>query len=125
MQAHIYFFHREILIPELSVNKESGAVVEFRGIVRGTEDGQTIQALDYEAHESMAVKELLKITAELETQFSCDQLMFIHRLGQVQVGEMSLYLRVESKHRAEAFGCCQKLIDRMKQDVPIWKSVPS
>ncbi len=124
MKTDIYFLHREIQVPELESAKECGAVVEFKGVVRGSEDGAAIAALEYEAHESMAEKQLRRIIAELENEFPCDRVMFIHRLGQVKVGEMSLYLRVDSKHRAEGFAFSQKLIDRMKQDVPIWKAVP-
>lgn len=124
MKVDIYFVHRTINVPDLESGEECGSVVEFQGIVRGSEEGEAISALHYEAHESMAEKVLRQIIAELEAEFPCQRLMFIHRLGEVKVGEMSLYLRVDSKHRAEAFGLSQKLIDRMKQDVPIWKSVP-
>lgn len=123
MQVDIQFSPHAIQIPEISAGHECGAVVEFRGIVRGSEDGESIRALDYETHQSMAEKELLKIIGELKEEYGCDQVMFVHRLGEIKVGEMSLYLRVHAKHRAEAFGFCQKLIDRMKQDVPIWKSI--
>ncbi|MEM1157006.1 MAG: molybdenum cofactor biosynthesis protein MoaE [Verrucomicrobiota bacterium] len=122
MQVDIHFSPHKIQVPEIRAGRECGAVVEFQGIVRGTEDGEPIRALDYEAHPSMAEKELLKITSELAAKHFCDRLIFIHRVGEVPVGEMSLYLRVDARHRAEAFGFCQKLIDRMKQDVPIWKT---
>ncbi len=46
---------------------------------------------------------------------------FIHRLGWVPVGEVSVYLRVLATHRAEALALCAAAIDRMKADVPIWK----
>jgi molybdopterin synthase catalytic subunit len=47
---------------------------------------------------------------------------WIHRLGWVPVGEASLFLRVQSAHRAEALNFCALAIDAMKRDVPIWKT---
>lgn len=99
-----------------------GAVVEFSGMVRNTERGRTIEALYYEAHPDMAAKLLRSIAQELSAIHGVRHVVVAHRLGWVEVGQISFYLRVESAHRAEALRFCADYIDRLKQDVPIWKS---
>lgn len=69
----------------------------------------------------MARREFGRILAELDARHSPQAVRIVHRLGFVAVGEASLYVRVEAKHRGAALAFCGALIDRMKQDVPIWK----
>lgn len=98
-----------------------GAVVEFLGVVRGSEEGQPIAALHYESHRPMAEHQLRKIMAETAARFPIHGLHVIHRLGVIRVGEPSLYVCALAAHRREAFEAVQYLIDRLKQVVPIWK----
>jgi molybdopterin synthase catalytic subunit len=98
-----------------------GAVVEFAGVVRGEEDGAMIEALDYEAYEGMARGEMERILRELGAAFACEAVTVRHRIGRVPVGEASILVRVEAKHRAEAFGMLTEFMNRLKCDVPIWK----
>jgi molybdopterin synthase catalytic subunit len=118
---------REVLRARGAVSEAGGigAVVEFAGVVRGEEDGASIAALDYEAYEKMAQSEMEKIARDLAGQFPCDSIEVIHRIGRVPVGEASIVVRIEAKHRAEAFGMLGEFMDRMKRDVPIWKRVSS
>jgi molybdopterin synthase catalytic subunit len=102
-----------------------GAVVEFAGVVRGEEGGTAIAALDYEAYETMARFEMEKIARDLARQFPCESIEVVHRTGRVPVGEASIVVRIEAKHRAEAFGMLAEFMNRMKRDVPIWKRVAS
>ena len=106
-----------------SPDASSGAVVEFAGIVRGAEDGLAIAALDYEAYEGMAQSEMERIAAELSKAYPCRSFEVTHRIGRVPVGEASILVRIEAKHRAEAFGMLAEFMDRLKRDVPIWKRV--
>lgn len=101
----------------------SGAVVEFAGVVRGDEDGAPITALDYEAYEAMARTEMERILQELSARFPCQAVEVLHRIGRVPVGEASILVRVEAKHRTEAFGMLAEFMNRLKQDAPIWKRV--
>jgi molybdopterin synthase catalytic subunit len=122
MQAEIIFTHEPIVIPPLSLpTREVGACVEFQGIVRELESGRALAGLEYEAHESMACKELRRIFDELEAAHPITTILFIHRLAWVPVGEASMFVRVLAAHRGEALAFCGKAIDRLKQDVPIWK----
>jgi molybdopterin synthase catalytic subunit len=102
-------------------NGESGAWVEFTGVVRGQEDGQPIVALEYEAYDTMAVSEMRRLLAELADRHPCQAAMVIHRTGIVPVGEAAIYATVAARHRAEAFRLLTSFLDRLKQDVPIWK----
>jgi molybdopterin synthase catalytic subunit len=106
-----------------SADPSIGAVVEFAGMVRGEEDGLAIAALDYEAYEAMARSEIQRIAAELSRAYPCRSLEVTHRIGSVPVGEASILVRIEAKHRAEAFGMLAEFMDRLKRDVPIWKKV--
>jgi molybdopterin synthase catalytic subunit len=105
------------------VASSCGAVVEFAGVVRGEENGAVIGALDYEAYEEMARGEMERIVRELAAEFACESVAVWHRVGRVPVGEASIVVRVEAKHRAEAFGMLTELMNRLKRDVPIWKKV--
>lgn len=124
MKIDIHFVVAPIEIPALTLpSREVGAVVEFQGIVREREGERALQGLHYEAYEPMARRQLEKIFHELEASHPVQAVQFIHRLGWVRVGEASLFVRVLSSHRGEAFAFCSAAIDRMKADVPIWKIV--
>jgi molybdopterin synthase catalytic subunit len=99
-----------------------GAVVEFLGIVRGEENGRSITALEYEAYQPMAEREIARLIGELLTQFPCGAVHVAHRIGTVPVGEAAIALQVASRHRAEAFSLAAGFMDRLKQEVPIWKT---
>ena len=118
----VIFTNAPIAAPNRSLtSREIGASVEFWGIVREKEGERSLKGLQYEAYESMARKEFDRIAADLSAKFSIETALVIHRLGFVPVGEASLYVQVNSKHRGAALGFCGELIDRMKEDVPIWK----
>lgn len=101
--------------------RETGAIVEFHGVVRATEREMQLDGLFYEAYEPMARRGLEGIISQLAAHHPAQAVCIVHRLGFVPVGEASLYVRIESKHRGAALALCGELIDRMKQDVPIWK----
>ncbi len=107
---------------KVPASREVGAVVEFHGVVRESEGAEKIAGLIYEAYEPMARREFDRIIAELAMLHPIQHVLVIHRLGEVRVGEASLFVRVEAKHRGQALAFCGALIDRMKEDVPIWKS---
>lgn len=106
--------------PKLS-GDDTGAVVDFSGVVRAEEHGRKISALRYEAYERMAVTELERLFHELSVSFPCQSAHVIHRHGWIEVGETAIFVRIESRHRKEAFGLLDAFMDRLKLDVPIWK----
>ena len=99
-----------------------GAFAEFRGIVRGEEQGRPISALVYEAYQPMAEREITRILDALVVAHPCHAIHVRHRLGRIPVGEAAIYIGVVSRHRAEAFTVLSGFMDRLKQDVPIWKT---
>ncbi len=124
MRIDITFTRDVIVVPELELScNEIGAVVEFQGLVREMEEGDALEGLYYEAYDGMARKVLKRHLLELGEMYGCAAVEFIHRLGWVPVGEASLYIRVQSSHRAEGLRFLADAIDRLKLDVPIWKRV--
>lgn len=99
----------------------AGAAVYFTGIVRGTEDGEPIRAIEYECFEKMAAHQFSLLFDEMEKRWPVESVRLVHRIGIVNVGEPSLWVEVTAPHRGEAFAACQWLIDEMKCVVPIWK----
>lgn len=99
----------------------AGAVVVFEGIARPSEDGRGIVALDYEAYEPMAGRELRRLGEVIVAEFGLAALRTVHSRGRVPVGACSFRLEIASAHRREALAGMSAFIDRLKQDVPIWK----
>ncbi len=100
---------------------ETGAIVDFRGVVRASEDGAQISGIRYEAHAEMAEHQLRVIAEECLHEFELNQLLVHHRTGFVPVGETSLLVRVGSRHRLAAFRASAWIVNELKKRVPIWK----
>jgi molybdopterin synthase catalytic subunit len=100
---------------------EDGAVVVFDGIVRNNSRGRATLYLDYEAYEEMADRKMREIASEACARFGVRQVVMVHRLGRLEIGETSVLIVVASAHRAQAFDACRWLIDTLKRIVPIWK----
>ena len=99
----------------------AGAVVDFRGVVRGEEEGKRISGIDYEANGAVAEHQLRVIGHEAMERFGLGQVVIRHRIGLVAVGEASLLARVAAPHRREAIRAMEWLVDELKKRVPIWK----
>jgi molybdopterin converting factor subunit 1 len=100
---------------------EDGAAAAFEGIVRNHSRGRRTLFLDYEAYEEMARKQMESLAEQALTQFHVRDVVLIHRLGRLEIGETSVLIVVASAHRAAAFEACRWLIDTLKRTVPIWK----
>ncbi|NBO92957.1 MAG: molybdenum cofactor biosynthesis protein MoaE [Planctomycetia bacterium] len=98
-----------------------GAVVLFLGTVRDLTGEQITTALEYEAYAPMAEKKLAQVEEETRTKWPVADLVLVHRLGRLEVSEISVAVVVSCPHRAEAFDAGKFAIDRLKQMVPIWK----
>jgi len=109
------------LAAQRTMSAGMGAVVDFLGVVRGTEDSQTITAIEYEAFEKMVQHQFNLLFDEMEKRWPIESVRLVHRIGMVKVNEPSLWVEVIAPHRGEAFAACQWLIDEMKRVVPIWK----
>ena len=103
------------------MSDQMGAAIYFLGVVRGTEEGATIKAIEYEAFQRMVEHQFNSLFDEMEKRWPIESVRLIHRVGVVKVNEPSLWVEVIAPHRGEAFAACQWLIDEMKRVVPIWK----
>jgi len=103
------------------VGAGDGALCLFLGVVRGDNDGRRVLRLEYEAYEDMALAMLEEIAADSRRRFGVSDVRIVHRLGRLEVGEVSVAVAVASPHRAEAFAACRHAIDTLKAKVPIWK----
>ncbi len=110
-----------VLISQRQISAGMGAVVNFLGVVRGSEDGKSISAIEYEAFEKMVTHQFNLLFDEIEKRWPVESVRLVHRVGVVKVNEPSLWVEIIAPHRGEAFAACQWLIDEMKRVVPIWK----
>jgi molybdopterin synthase catalytic subunit len=124
MKIQIHLGPEKIAPPKELSDPSSGAVVCFSGTVRGEENNRSIRSLFYEAYQPMAENLIREILTDLSGRFPCTSAEVVHRLGSVPVGETALFVRVRAPHRAEAFQLLTGFLDRLKQDVPIWKTQP-
>ena len=99
----------------------NGAVVTFLGTTRLYAEGRKVLYLEYEAYHEMALKEMEKIRQEIRSQWNIEDMAISHRVGRVDIGEISLVVAVGSPHRREAFQACHQTVDRLKEVVPVWK----
>ncbi len=120
-----FVFSRESVSAEevrrLVTDDASGAYVAFEGWVRNHNEGQQVRRLEYEAYERLGVKEGERILAEAEQRFGISTMYCVHRLGQLEIGDMAVIVGVSTPHRGEAFDACRFIIDAVKHRVPIWK----
>jgi molybdopterin converting factor subunit 1 len=124
LSSHVALVHDPIHADAL-MNKlkqgEDGAVVIFDGIVRNHTRGRRTLYLVYEAYEEMALKQMQSLAQETLKRFPVRDVLLVHRLGKLHIGETSVLIAVASAHRSAAFDACRWLIDTLKKTVPIWK----
>lgn len=99
----------------------AGAVVLFLGTVREITAGRQTTALDYDAFPEMASAKLTELEDEVRSKWPVTDIGIVHRLGRLELGEISVAAVVSCPHRADAFDAGRYLIDRLKVVVPIWK----
>jgi molybdopterin/thiamine biosynthesis adenylyltransferase/molybdopterin synthase catalytic subunit/rhodanese-related sulfurtransferase len=98
-----------------------GGYASFEGWVRDHNEGRQVRRLEYEAFEQLAAKEGERIIAEAVEQFGVEHAACVHRIGDLQLGELAVWVGVSARHRQEAFLACRYIIDQVKHRVPIWK----
>jgi molybdopterin synthase catalytic subunit len=98
-----------------------GAVVTFLGTVRDLTGERVTVALDYEAYPEMALKKMREIEEDTRRRWPVGEIALEHRLGRLEVGDVSVAVADSTPHRSDAFAACRHAIDRLKELVPIWK----
>ena len=110
------------LISQLKrTSDEIGGIAVFVGAVRGTHGDERVVRLEYEAHENLAPKVIEKIIEDSKAKHGIIDAIVEHRVGPASVGEDVMYVLIASKHRREAFHALEEMVDRIKDEVPIWK----
>lgn len=99
----------------------AGGTCVFVGTVRDHSDAGDVVGLSYEAWDELAGQRLAEIARELVTRWPACRAAIVHRTGELGIGDASVVVAVSAPHRAEAFEACRHGIERLKQDVPIWK----
>jgi len=99
----------------------AGAVCSFLGTVREMTDGRRTASLDYEAYPAMARKTMADLEEEARRRWPILEAALVHRVGHLDLGEISVVVAVSCPHRHQAFDACRWLIDALKESVPIWK----
>ena len=102
-------------------SRTAGAVITFLGTTRDNTADRDVLYLEYEAYEPMAEKKLTEVAQEMMGRWSLTGVAISHRLGRLEITDISLVVAVSSQHREHAFEAGQYGVDRLKQIVPIWK----
>jgi adenylyltransferase/sulfurtransferase len=123
MQA--FSFSRTPLVPadyrESLGDTAAGGYAAFEGWVRDHNEGRRVRRLEYEAFEALAVKEGSRIVEDAIARFGVLKAACVHRIGDLGIGELAVWVGVSAAHRDEAFAACRFIIDEVKHHVPIWK----
>jgi molybdopterin synthase catalytic subunit len=98
----------------------AGGIALFAGAVRDADQGRAVTRLSYSAHPTAAA-ELRRIAEKIAASYEVRALAAVHRVGELEIGDLAVVVAVASAHRAEAFEACRALIDTLKHEVPIWK----
>lgn len=100
---------------------QAGGIDVFIGTVRDKSFGKAVTKLEYEAYDTMAIKEMQKLCDTASQKWPIVKYAIVHRKGALQIGDIAVVIAVSTPHRAAAFEACQWLIDNLKVTVPIWK----
>ena len=105
----------------LVAHQGAGAVVGFAGVIRDHDDGRSVVRLEYSAHPS-AQDTLATVLSEIAgTAHGVRAIAASHRIGTLAIGDAALVAAVAADHRGAAFETCARLVDTIKERLPVWK----
>jgi MoaE-MoaD fusion protein len=102
-------------------DERAGAIATFQGTVRRQSRGREVIALEYEAYGGMAEKVMAEIATGVKERYDLCEVAMAHRVGQCEVGDVSVAIAVSAPHRHDALSACRDVIDELKERVPLWK----
>lgn len=100
---------------------DAGAYSSFEGWVRDHNDGRPVLGLRYESYAALAEAEGERILDEARARFALADVLCVHRVGELAIGELAVWVGVSAAHRDATFDACRFVIDEVKRRVPIWK----
>ena len=103
------------------LHERAGAFASFEGWVRNHNEGRAVHGLRYEAYAELAEAEGERIVAEALARFDAIDARCVHRVGELAIGDLAVWVGASAAHRDVAFGTCRWIIDEVKSRVPIWK----
>ena len=106
---------------DLVKTPDSGAINVFVGTVRNSTKNRDVKELEFEAYDTMAIKEIDKIIAQAKQKWPISAMAIYHRVGVLGIGDIPVVIAVSTPHRQQGFEACQYAIDTLKETVPIWK----
>lgn len=110
-----------VLARELA-SASAGACVSFEGWVRNHNEGRAVRKLAYQSYAPLALAEGERVLAEAVARFAIERAICVHRTGELEIGELAVWVGVSAAHRDAAFAACRYVIDEIKRRVPIWKN---
>ncbi|WP_040625012.1 molybdenum cofactor biosynthesis protein MoaE [Moraxella macacae] len=103
------------------LNNNCGALATFEGWVRNHNNKRTVTHLTYYGYEKLALNQGKKIIQHAKEKFDIQHAIALHRIGDLNVGDMAVWIGVTAHHRYPAFDACRWLLDSIKSDIPVWK----
>jgi molybdopterin synthase catalytic subunit len=101
--------------------KKAGAIGTFTGIVREVSKGETTKALEFESYDAVARDRIANIVRDLKQMEGIVDVLIHHKTGRIAAGDDIVYIVVAAGHRQELFVALREAIERIKEEVPIWK----
>ncbi len=98
----------------------AGGICVFVGTVRDHDDGTQVSALSYSSHPT-ALDALRIVAQRIADEGDVIAVAAVHRVGDLEVGDLAVVVAASAVHRAQAFEACRRLIDELKTDVAVWK----
>lgn len=115
----------EVLDPKICsdfvTHPSAGGIALFIGTVRNSTQNKKVLRLEFEAFESMAIKEMQKIAHQVLEKWDAQRIAIHHRVGVLGIEDIAVVIAVSTPHRKAAFEACEYAVDTLKQTVPIWK----
>ena len=110
------------LLPEALPDSIHGALASFVGLVRNEHHGKPVTHLIYDCHAEMAARVLVALATEAQREHGAELAIAIHHAtGRLEIGQPAVAIHVAAPHRGAAFAACRQLLERIKQDLPVWK----
>lgn len=101
--------------------RDVGAICSFIGLVRESNVGRQVEALELEHHEQMSEVILSDLELRLRERYDVQDVLLLHRYGRLSLGEQIVLVVVLSAHRVDAFRCASEAMEEMKTAIPFWK----